>query len=324
MKKLLFVFSLLALLSCGIAEDNKEGNRLVVTENKYFVYYDSEVIEIPKGTYITTDKKIEDYFFDVALLGKTLKDEKGLLADLSKYFPHEILDVRKGTDPSAFTALPTIKLGEKVIVDSINLASILAGDTAESLINVNNTSEIVEVKESNAVNPDVSLEGKKVEILNANGIQGFASNLGKAFESNLKMKYNAENYNQSSDISYVINHKLSDAEFEKFVNSLSIKYIKIKNDDSIKPDSDIVIITGNDSKVNFPITILSNKESSELKDLLTTYNVSVKKTDQSIKEIVIKHKAEDVLIAKKLLSYIPEAKLEVDETQTGITILSNR
>lgn len=326
MKKLLYTISLFALISCGIAQDNKEGNRLVLANDSYYVYYEKEVIEIPKGTYITKENKIDDYFYNIVFIGKTVKNEKKLLLDLSKYFPHGITDVRIGEKPNSVVSLPVFKVDEKNMIDSIYLAEILVGQTAEALINLNNTSEIVEVKDANIIDPNVSLEGKTVEILNANGIQGFAANLGKAFETNLKMKYNAENYTQSSDISYIINHKLTEEEFNKFVNSLSLKYIKIKKDDNLKADADVVLITGNDAKVkNYPITIISNSDSSELKELLSSYNnVSVKKTDKEVKEIIIKHKAEDVVIARKLLSYIPEAKLEVDETQQGLTILSNR
>ncbi len=318
MKKGIIIFALISLMSCGMKNDTKQGNRLIVTDNKYYIYYDDEVIELNKGTYITKESKIDDYFFDIKFIGKQLKDERKLLLDLAKYFPHGISGIQKGQAPTNAITLPTYNIGDKKIIDSVKLANILDG---ESL--VNSESSELEAKESQT--EDVSLEGKKIEILNANGIAGFAKKLGENLKNTLKVEYNAENYNSSSNFTYVINHKLSDKELELLINSLDIKYIKVLNDEKIKPDADVVLITGNDQKVDFPITIKTDKSESELKNLLSTYKTIVKKETNVTNGVVIKYNLEDELIAKRIASIIGDAKLEKDDTiKNSLVIISSR
>lgn len=319
-KKLLIILSIISLMSCGIKNDTKTGNRLVVAENKYYVYYDNEVIELNKDTYITKDMKIGDYFFNFKFLGIQLKDERKLLLDLAKYFPHGINEIQKGNSPEKFVTIPTYMLNNKSIIDSVKLADLLSG---ESLINSESNSELIEAKE--ATSDDVSLENKKVEILNANGIAGYAKKLGETLKSNLKMEYNAENYNKSSNVSYIINHKLNDKQLETFIENLGIKYIKILNDQSIKPDADVVVITGNDKLVDFTVTIETNNEKTELKNLLNGYKLVFKNNSNVADGIVIKYNKEDEFIAKNIAKILSDAKLQQDDTiKNGLLIQSSR
>ncbi len=316
-KKLLIGLAFFLLTACGMNKDLGEQNKLVVSDSKYYIYYDNEILEIQKGVYITNENKIEDYFS--SFLGLHVKDEKKLLSDLERYFPHKINGVQKGEKPKNFKSIPSIKIGDKVIVNSLQLEYLLAEET---LIAVDDTSDIIKVKEV----VDANLEGKLVYILNANRMAGFAKKLGMAFEENLKMKYIAENYSKESNVSYIINNKLSQEDFDKFVNSLSIKYIKVKKDDKLKPEADVILITGNDAKVNFTIEVLSTSENSELKTLLSDYKLKVQKSNENISETTIKHRAEDILIAKKLLGYLPTAKLVQDDSiaENKIVITTNK
>lgn len=323
MKKFLLILSLISIFSCGIKEDTNKGNRLVLVGNSYYVYYDDEVIEIPSGTYLTKDTKVDDYFF--SFMGKQIKDEKKLLVDLTKYFPHGITDIQRGSKPSNYTELPTYEVNGKTMVDSVKLANLLAGQDGEGLINSELSTDIIDVKNGDEVDPNVSLEGKKVEILNANGIPGFAKELGDALVNNLKMQYNAENHGKPSNFTYIVNHKLTDQELSKFINSLNFKYIKVLDDPNLKPDSDVVLITGNDEKVNYPINILTKNGSTELQNMLEGYKVVVKKDENVTDGVVIKYNKEDILIAKKLQSILNDAKLEEDNSiKQGLIIQSSR
>ena len=316
-KKLLIGLSFFLLTACGMNKDLGEQNKLVVSDSKYYVYYDNEILEIQKGVYITNENKIEDYFS--LFLGVYVKDEKKLLSDLERYFPHKINGVQKGEKPKNFKKIPIIKIGDRLIVNSLKLEYLLAEET---LIAVDDTSDIVRVKEA----VDSNLSGKFVYILNANKINGFAKKLGMAFEKNLKMKYIAENYSKESTFSYIINNKLSQEDFDKFVNSLSLKYIKVKKDDKLKPEADVILITGNDAKVDFTIELLSTSEDSELKTLLSEYKLKVQKSNEKISETTIKHRAEDIVIAKKMLGYLPTAKLIQDDSiaENKILITTNK
>ncbi|WP_068268541.1 hypothetical protein [Caviibacter abscessus] len=320
-KNILIALFFFVLSSCGLNKDLGQQNKLVVSQDKYYIYYDNEVIELPKGTYITKENKIEDYFSKFFV--SYVKDEKKLLSDLNRYFPHKINGVQEGNKPQNSSVIPIIKVENKQLIDSVKLAKLLAGETGEALVAYDDSSEIVEVKDNS--NVQISLEGKLVSILNANGIAGFAKKLGRAFESNLKMKYTAENYSENLNMTYVINHKLSDEELSKFINSTNIKYVKIKKDDKIKPEADVVLITGNDANVNYTIEVKSINENSDLKELLHDYKVNVVKVDKAQDVTVINYKAEDILIAKKLLGYIPSAKLVEDNTlDNKIVITTNK
>lgn len=140
------------------------------------------------------------------------------------------------------------------------------------------------------------------------------------------MNYVAENFNEKIDFSYIINHRLTDEQFDKLVNSLSLKYIKIKKDKNIRPEADVVLITGNDNKVTYTLNIVSPTGKSEIKELLNGYNsVEIKNENEKTNDIIIKYRSEDELIAKKLLSYLPEAKLILDDKLQGnVTIISPR
>lgn len=319
MKKILVILSFITLLSCGIKDDTNKGNRLIVTQDKYYIYYDNEVIELNKGTYITKENKIDDYFFDFKFVGKQLKDEKKLLSDLSKYFPHGIGEVAKGVAPKNAITLPIYDISGKKIIDSVKLANLLDG---ESQIN----SETNELEAKTQIEEElVDLSNKKVEILNANGISGFAKKIGESLKNSLNMEYNAENYHTNSNFTFVVNHKLSDKELETFVNSLNIKYVKILKDDNLKPESDVVLVTGNDSLVNYPITLITNNEQTELKNTLSSYKITIKKENNIAEGTIIKYRSEDEFIAKKIATLLENAKLEKDDTiKEGLIIQSSR
>lgn len=326
MKKVIMALALTSLLACGY-KDNYEGNRLSYSDEKYYIYYDEEVIEIPKGAYITKDNKIDDYFFN--FFGKHVKDEKKLISDLSKYFPHGIESVVTLKNiPSASVEMPTMDLENKKLVDSIRLANVLSGGDGKALIVVNEGTDLVKVDEVKTdVVENVNLAGKSVAVLNANGIRGFASKLGEKLKSELGMDYVAENYKERKKATYLINNKLSEAEFNKFANSLGIKYIRIKIDENLYSESDVVVIAGNDRLVNLPVKIYSTTGVSELKSILKTYNPTVYKAKegQGIVEITVKYNPEDKFIAQNISKLLEGSKLEEDNSiKNNIIITTNR
>ncbi|WP_156286095.1 LytR C-terminal domain-containing protein [Oceanivirga salmonicida] len=326
MRKIIGILMLMGLLSCG-TNDKIHADRLSFSNDKYYVYYNEEVIEIPKGTYITKDNKIDDYFF--SFFGKHVKDEKKLLSDLSKYFPHGIkaIDTSKEV-PSTSVEIPTMKLEDRNVIDSIRLANILSGGDGKALIVVDQTSDIVDVKETVALDPTTSLKGKSVTILNANGLNGSASKLGEKLKTELEIMYNAENYKERRKATYILNNKLTDEELVKLISVLGIKYVRLETKESnLYPESDAVVILGDDRKANLPIKIYSTTGVSELKEALKAYNPTVykAKSGQGIVGITIKYSPEDIFIANKLSSLIPGSKLEKDENlKNKIEITTNR
>ena len=135
------------------SKDVADKNRIFKSDNNFYVYYNGKFIEIPKGTYIANDKKIENYYI------KKIVNKSELLNDLNKYFPDKIEYVTKGEKPKESIKLPVITSDGKTYIDSVKLEKLLV--ELPTRVAQNDKENIV------AEEKPVSLEGKKIEILNA-------------------------------------------------------------------------------------------------------------------------------------------------------------
>ena len=296
MKKIILILvSLFMIFGCIEYEskDVADKNRIFKSDNNFYVYYNGKFIEIPKGTYIANDKKIENYYI------KKIVNKSELLNDLNKYFPDKIEYVTKGEKPKESIKLPVITSDGKTYIDSVKLEKLLV--ELPTRVAQNDKENIV------AEEKPVSLEGKKIEILNANGIDGFASSLGDALMAKFKIVYNAENYTQEENYSYIINNKLDDNAANELLSSLSIKYIKKMKPGQIKPDADLVIITGKDTETGFKTEIMSAAENSAITEKLKAYTPVFTKADKykdidlkKLTGIQINYNPEDYYTAYKL------------------------
>ena len=319
MKKLIIIFiSLIMLLGC-IEYDSKDvtdKNRVFKSENSFYVYYNGKYIEIPKGTYIANDKKIENYYI------KKVVNKSELLNDLNKYFPDKIEYVTKGEKPKESIKLPVIVSDGKTYIDSVKLEKLLV-ELPTKVVNQDKETIVSEQKL-------IVLDGKKIEILNANGVDGFASSLGEALKEKFKIVYNAENYTQEENFSYIINNKLDDAAVNEILSSLSIKYIKKLKPGEIKPDADLVIITGKDTETGFKVELISSNEKTAVLEKLKAYNPNftndTKYKDIELKNlsgIQINYNPEDYYTAYKLGKLLGTTNLVEDASlKDSITILT--
>ena len=319
MKKIILILvSLFMIFGCIEYEskDVADKNRIFKSDNNFYVYYNGKFIEIPKGTYIANDKKIENYYI------KKIVNKSELLNDLNKYFPDKIEYVTKGEKPKESIKLPVITSDGKTYIDSVKLEKLLvelptrvAKDDKENIV---------------AEEKPVSLEGKKIEILNANGIDGFASSLGDALMAKFKIVYNAENYTQEENYSYIINNKLDDNAANELLSSLSIKYIKKMKPGQIKPDADLVIITGKDTETGFKTEIMSAAENSAITEKLKAYTPVFTKADKykdidlkKLTGIQINYNPEDYYTAYKLGKLLNTTNLVEDASlKDSIIILT--
>ena len=316
MKKIILILvSLFMIFGCIEYESNDvaDRNRIFKSDNNFYVYYNGKFIEIPKGTYIANDKKIENYYI------KKIVNKSELLNDLNKYFPDKIEYVTKGEKPKESIKLPVITSDGKTYIDSVKLEKLLvelptrvAKDDKENIV---------------AEEKPVSLEGKKIEILNANGIDGFASSLGDALKAKFKIVYNAENYTQEENYSYIINNKLDDNAANELLSSLSIKYIKKMKPGQIKPDADLVIITGKDTETGFKTEIMSAAENSAITEKLKAYTPVFTKADKykdidlkKLTGIQINYNPEDYYTAYKLGKLLNTTNL-VEDTSLKDSII---
>ena len=316
MKKIILILvSLFMIFGCIEYEskDVADKNRIFKSDNNFYVYYNGKFIEIPKGTYIANDKKIENYYI------KKIVNKSELLNDLNKYFPDKIEYVTKGEKPKESIKLPVITSDGKTYIDSVKLEKLLA--ELPTRVAQDDKENIV------AEEKPVSLEGKKIEILNANGIDGFASSLGDALMAKFKIVYNAENYTQEENYSYIINNKLDDNAANELLSSLSIKYIKKMKPGQIKPDADLVIITGKDTETGFKTEIMSAAENSAITEKLKAYTPVFTKADKykdielkKLTGIQINYNPEDYYTAYKLGKLLNTTNL-VEDTSLKDSII---
>ena len=188
------------------------------------------------------------------------------------------------------------------------------------------------VEGDTTVNANALLKGKKIEILNAGGIDGLAKKVGDELVQKFGIVYSAENYTEQGSMNYVINHTLSPGEVNQLIEGLNLKYIKVLDDPTVKPDADFVIITGDDANIEFPIEIMTtaSEGNSKIATLLNGYKLQTKQTEtykeQKIsdkKQIEIYYNPFDVYTAQKIAKILGNAKLIEDTAiQNKILIVS--
>ena len=327
-KYLLIVMSFVFLLSCfDNSEQLKDKNRIFRTAGKYYVYYNGNTMEMPANLYITGDKKLEDYYAKGWLknLNIEVMNKSELLNDLDKYFPDGIDYITKNESVTGTITIPLMTVDGKQYIDSIKFEKFLATLPAKG-------SGKAIAEGDTTINANALLKGKKIEILNAGGIDGLAKKVGDELVQKFGIVYSAENYTEQGSMNYVINHTLSPGEVNQLIEGLNLKYIKVLDDPTVKPDADFVIITGDDANIEFPIEIMTtaSEGNSKIATLLNGYKLQTKQTEtykeQKIsdkKQIEIYYNPFDVYTAQKIAKILGNAKLIEDTAiQNKILIVS--
>lgn len=331
MKKIIIgMASLVLFASCfENTEDLKNENRVFRTGDKYYVVYKGNTFELPKDLYLTENKKVEDYFTKGVLqkLKIEVLNKAELLNDLNKYFPNGIGYITENENISVNYQMPILNVGNEKHVDSIKFENILAG-----LPNNNNEKNLKPNTGTNIEeNGAMTLKGKKIEILNANGIDGFAKKIGDLLKETFGLEYNAENYTKSETMNYIISKNLSENEIQTIIEKTGIKYVKIMEDNNIKPEADFVLITGNDEKIQFKLEIATLGTSSIVTDKIKEYNPEIVKSVtfaeepiEKMEDIRVVYNKEDLytakIIAKKLGNNVK--LVESDKMNNRIVVVS--
>lgn len=336
MKKVLIgIASIILFASCfQNVEELKKENRIFKTNGKYFVYYNGSTFELPNDLYLTKNKKVEQYFSSG--LFNIFSNKSDLLNDLNKYFPDGINYVTENENIKPNIEIPLITVGNEKHIDSIKFEKIIEQLKKGEVVQNNTATTTTNNTENNqnTVKTEVNLNGKKIEILNANGIAGFAKNIGDKLKTTFGLEFNAENYNKPETMNYVITRKLNENEVLGILKNAGLKHVRIKEDATIKPDADFVLITGNDQTVPFRIEIATLGDSSVVTDKLSGYKTEIVKSvtfaEQPIdkmEDIQVVYNKADIYTAKliesQLLSLGKKVKLvESDKMNGRIVVVS--
>ena len=280
---------LLALLYLNFRGNNiklsKDEKVLIIgKQNLFAIYEDRLAVKIPYELYIDSEETVED------------------LVSTRNY--EQVLEKINSIVPEKLTRYIVIKSGEiKLDVENQrNIPETNIGDKRFIL-----TSSVYAMfkelyHEKNSV--DEQNENILVDVLNANGVGGYARKTGELIKTSLGMKYNAANYETTQDQSYVILNDISKEKAAEILDKLPEKYFKIKTKSTIPTLANIVVIIGSEKDINFKIDIYGDeavlKDATDKVKKIGYTNVSTSARKEGTEQSVIEYNKEDYFIALKV------------------------
>jgi len=313
----MFLLSLIVILgsflyfNLRVKETKKEidaTNYLVIGKENVFAVYDEKLaLKIPSKLNVSKDEKIKDFL--------KVKNYDETVAALNEILPKKLEDyyvMKRGKveiEVANMKNIPEVTIGENTFVLTSEVDSIF--------------SSIFEEKK------EVNLSSFIIDVLNGNGIGGYAGKTGKKIENRMGMKYNAANHEKETEYSYIITKDLPKDKAEELVMSLSEKYIKVKKDNDIPTLANAVIILGKEKEINDNITLFKNNggKSEFEKTLINSgyKNVATKKSKVNIQDEFIEYNEEDYYIAYKLAEKLGIKKmLESEKLKNNINVYVNK
>lgn len=144
-----------------------------------------------------------------------------------------------------------------------------------------------------------------VDVLNANGINGYARKTGENIKNKLGMKYNAANYEKNLEESYIILNDISTTKAEEVVMQLNEKYFKIQQLPTIPTLANIVVVLGQEKDIDFVIELLGEDNSAvqNISDELKKEGykkIEVENEKTKAENSIVEYSAEDYFIAYKI------------------------
>lgn len=264
---------------------SKDEKVLIIgKQNLFAIYEDRLAVKIPYELYIDSEETVED------------------LVSTRNY--EQVLEKINSILPEKLTRYIVIKSGEiKLDVENQrNIPETNIGDKRFIL-----TSSVYAMfkelyHEKNSV--DEQNENILVDVLNANGMGGYARKTGELIKTSLGMKYNAANYETTQDQSYVILNDISKEKAAEILDKLPEKYFKIKTKSSIPTLANIVVIIGSEKDINFKIDIYGDeavlKDATDKVKKLGYTNVSTSARKEGTEQSVIEYNKEDYFIALRI------------------------
>jgi hypothetical protein len=259
---------------------------LVIGKKNIFVTYDSKLaLRIPEDVYIGNEKSVADYI------------KKGQYSELyqriNSVFPEEIEGYVVANRRGQYTLEPEYAVNIPLInKDGKNY--ILTSELNEVFLKLYYDEEI----RSQVV------ENVLVDILNANGRSGYAGRIGNKIKDDFNYEYNAANYQELTDYSYIIANNIGENQLKEFIMSLDEKYIRIKEKGDLPTLANIVVILGREENNLLDTYVYKHdafdKENYELLKDNGYKNVRRLKSETEIDKSFIEYKKEDYYIAYKI------------------------
>lgn len=267
-------------------ELDKNSSYLIIgKENLIAVYQDKLAVRIPYGINIDKDKTFKDLVDN--------KNEEEILKTVNKLLPvplNNYMRVKFGQvqlNVKNAKNIPETTIDNKRYIVTSSLHSMY-----ETLYN--------EQKNKNELNENII-----VDVLNANGINGYARRTGENIKNKLGMKYNAANYEKNLEESYIILNDISNEKAEEIVMQLNEKYFKIQQVPTIPTLANVVVILGQEKNIDFTIEVLgeNNTTIQNISDELKREGykkVEIEKDKVKADNAFVEYASEDYFIAYKI------------------------
>ncbi|MGL4999260.1 MAG: LytR C-terminal domain-containing protein [Cetobacterium sp.] len=143
-----------------------------------------------------------------------------------------------------------------------------------------------------------------VDILNANGVGGYARKTGEKLKNKLSLTYTAANYEKNTEYSLISINEISKENIENVLINVNEKYFKVKEDTGMPTLASVVLVLGKEKEINFKVEIkgTSSAAKSAYKDLETSgyKNLFLKEEFKNIEKSVIEYNKDDYYTALKI------------------------
>ena len=264
---------------------SKDEKVLIIgKQNLFAIYEDRLAVKIPYELYIDSEETVEDLV--------STRNYEQVLEKINSILPEKLtryIVIKSGEiklDVENQRNIPETNIGDKRFILTSSVYAMFK--------------ELYHEKKS----VDEQNENILVDILNANGIGGYARKTGELIKTSLGMKYNAANYETTQDQSYVILNDISKEKAAEILDKLPEKYFKIKTKSSIPTLANIVVIIGSEKDINFKIDIYGDeavlKDATDKVKKLGYTNVSTSARKEGTEQSVIEYNKEDYFIALRI------------------------
>lgn len=288
-------------------ELDKSSSYLIIgKDNLIAVYQDKLAVRIPYDINMDKEKTFRDLVNE--------KNEEEVLAAVNKLLPEQVANymvVKYGQvklNVKNSKNIPEMVIDNKRYILTSSLYSMF--DTLYS-----------ESDKTNEINENII-----VDILNANGRNGYARKTGENIKEKLGMKYNAANYETNLEESYIILNDISYEKAQDVVMQLNEKYLKIQQVPTIPTLANIVVVLGKEENIPFEIDVLGNLNNAnnvvnELKKM-GYKKVNSPKSELKVEGNVVEYNPEDYFIAYKIAKQLNiEDMIERNELKDKIRVM---
>lgn len=295
---MILIGSLSAGLAYNIQKENKEVAEwdrymLLGKENIFVVYEDKLAIKIPYDLHRDKDKTFGE-------LAKA-KNYQEILEELNAILPEKIEKYKSVKFGKIDLDVENAKNVPENIIDS---KKYIATSSIEGLFNeyYRDKPQMEEIANSEII----------VDILNANGRAGYARLTGEKLKKDMGLRYNAANYENQTDYSYVIVNKLTMEKSAEIVEKLNEKYFKIKEESNVPTLAHIIVVLGKEQNQPFEVNLSGDEKkiseaSQQLRKLGYKGVKSIK--GQAADEAAVEYNPEDYFTAYKLAKSLKIEKL---------------